>query len=157
MVRINDAWPGQSTKEMRIFLRLLTFGFVQFSGTSRVNAENCKSNVIPRSTDCGDLSRAAVDSTVDRLPHSEVLPLSMWPSTPILSTVNLSLLPVLSMDCGVFIFDVFSITRITRTDHIFKQRASFIRKKVLYTSELHAVQTHRVGLHSCASTMRLLG
>ena len=49
-----------------------------------MNAEKPRSSVIPRSLDYGLLSRLAVDVTVLSALHREVLPESIWPSTPML-------------------------------------------------------------------------
>lgn len=53
-------------------------------GKGRVNEENPRSRVMPRSLDCGCLSRAAVERVVDRAATRLVLPLSTWPKTPML-------------------------------------------------------------------------
>jgi hypothetical protein len=47
-----------------------------------IKAENPKSRVMPRSLDYGFLSKPAVDAMVLRALHREVLPESIWPSTP---------------------------------------------------------------------------
>jgi hypothetical protein len=49
-----------------------------------VKEEKPRSRVMPLSLLCGCLSRAAVDSVVDRAPTRLVLPLSTWPRTPTL-------------------------------------------------------------------------
>jgi hypothetical protein len=51
-------------------------------GIGKVKDENPRSNVIPRCCDWGFLSKAAVDSDVDKALTNEVLPLSTWPKIP---------------------------------------------------------------------------
>lgn len=47
-----------------------------------MNAEKPRSRVMPRSFDYGFLSKPAVEAMVLKALHSEVLPESMWPRTP---------------------------------------------------------------------------
>mmetsp|Transcript_25202 Transcript_25202/g.47626 ORF Transcript_25202/g.47626 Transcript_25202/m.47626 type:complete len:202 (+) Transcript_25202:1201-1806(+) len=81
IVRIREACPGQSTRVNCRFSCPPMPSFI-WSGVGTVNAENPRSRVMPRSALCGCLSRAAVDSWVDRARTSEVFPESMCPSTP---------------------------------------------------------------------------
>lgn len=79
-VLIKDAWPGQSTNVN------CKYGYLtsKRSGVFVKNAEKPKSRVIPRSCDCGFLSRLAVDATVVSIRQIEVFPESTCPRIPTL-------------------------------------------------------------------------
>lgn len=82
IVRIREAWPGQST---RVNWKYFYLTFIYNSSETRViNDENPKSRVIPLYLDWGLLSRLAVDATCVRTRQIDVLPESTWPSTPTL-------------------------------------------------------------------------
>ena len=82
IVRINEAWPGQSTNvNWKNFY--LTFVY-SYSGTLVINDEKPRSKVIPRYFDWGLLSKLAVDAIWVSTRHIEVLPESTWPKTPTL-------------------------------------------------------------------------
>ena len=81
MVRMSEAWPGQSTS----VICMRSYGScARCAGMSMMNDEKPRSSVMPRSLDCGCLSKAAVEPIVERARVSEVLPESTWPSTPTL-------------------------------------------------------------------------
>ena len=82
IVRIKDAWPGQSTRVNWRYYSLISLS--NLVGTRVKNAEKPRSKVMPRYWDCGFLSRLAVDVTALRILQMEVLPESTCPSTPIL-------------------------------------------------------------------------
>lgn len=82
IVRIKDAWPGQSTK---VNWKYFYFTLVSSSsGTRVIKDEKPKSNVIPLSWDWGLLSKLAVEATCVKTLQIEVLPESTCPSTPTL-------------------------------------------------------------------------
>lgn len=86
-VFIRLAWPGQSTRVNYIWSTPSSFSGSRWrnqSGMATTKAEKPRSRVIPRSFDWGLLSRDAVEVTVLRARQRDVLPESMWPSTPML-------------------------------------------------------------------------
>lgn len=96
MVLMREACPGQST---RVNCRLSHCGpspsplwpplsppldSSRCPGRSTVKEEKPRSRVIPRSRDCGFLSKAAVDAVLLSALANDVFPLSTWPRTPTL-------------------------------------------------------------------------
>ena len=82
MVRIRDAWPGQSTRVNWRYYSLIYLS--NLVGTRVKKAEKPRSKVMPRSCDWGFLSRLAVDVTALRIRQMEVFPGSTCPRTPML-------------------------------------------------------------------------
>ena len=86
IVRMSDAWPGQSTSVNCRFAssnRPATPA-LSWSGSGTLKLLKPRSSVMPRAFDSGALSSAAVDSVVDSALTSDVLPLSTWPMMPTL-------------------------------------------------------------------------
>mmetsp|Transcript_4868 Transcript_4868/g.11926 ORF Transcript_4868/g.11926 Transcript_4868/m.11926 type:complete len:328 (+) Transcript_4868:172-1155(+) len=73
MVRMSEAWPGQSTS---VNCSSSYGRCCRCSGIGTENDEKPRSSVMPRSRDWGCLSSAAVDSLVDRAATKLVFPLS---------------------------------------------------------------------------------
>lgn len=82
MVRIKDAWPGQSTSVNWRYYSLIYLS--NLVGTRVKKAENPRSRVIPRSCDWGFLSRLAVEVTALSMRHIDVFPESTCPRKPML-------------------------------------------------------------------------
>ena len=80
IVRIKDAWPGQSTKVSCNFCSKQDF--FKCSGMSTTSELKPRSIEIPLSWDWGFLSKLAVLAVVLRAFASEVLPLSTCPKIP---------------------------------------------------------------------------
>ena len=74
MVRISDAWPGQSTS---VTCTASNGAPASRAGTGAVKELKPMSSVMPRSALCGCLSSAHVDSVVLSARAMLVLPLSM--------------------------------------------------------------------------------
>jgi hypothetical protein len=79
MVRMRLACPGQSTS---VTCTPSNGAPSRRAGSGAVKEEKPRSSVIPRSTLCGCLSSAAVESVVLSARAHDVLPLSMWPRMP---------------------------------------------------------------------------
>ena len=82
IVRMSEAWPGQSTRV--ICIAPASSWPTSCSGSSVTNDENPRSSVIPRSLLCGCLSKHAVEPTVDSARERLVFPESTWPRMPTL-------------------------------------------------------------------------
>lgn len=82
IVRMSDACPGQSTRVNCKYSYLMRDS--KRVGTLVKKAENPRSKVMPRSWDCGFLSRLAVDVTSLRIRQRDVFPESTCPKTPTL-------------------------------------------------------------------------
>ena len=89
IVRMSDAWPGQSTRVICICSCSEPCA-TRCAGTSITKEEKPRSSVMPRSLDCGLLSMDAVEATVESARVRDVLPESTCPSTP---TLMFSVLP----------------------------------------------------------------
>mmetsp|Transcript_8449 Transcript_8449/g.26407 ORF Transcript_8449/g.26407 Transcript_8449/m.26407 type:complete len:373 (+) Transcript_8449:825-1943(+) len=84
MVRMSDAWPGQSTSVNWSSSASNAGPGLTWSGSGTLNDEKPRSSVMPRAFDSGALSSDAVESVVDSAFTTDVLPLSTWPITPTL-------------------------------------------------------------------------
>mmetsp|Transcript_10918 Transcript_10918/g.32592 ORF Transcript_10918/g.32592 Transcript_10918/m.32592 type:complete len:334 (+) Transcript_10918:1136-2137(+) len=86
MVRMSDAWPGQSTSVYwsTASSNPAAQAALSCSGTGTRKLLKPRSSVMPRAWDCGALSREAVESVVESALTSDVLPLSTCPMMPML-------------------------------------------------------------------------
>ena len=89
MVRMSEACPGQSTN-VNWTVRSCGASSCSRAGAATLKLLKPRSMVMPRSCDCGFLSKLAVLATELSAHASDVLPLSMWPSTPTLKLSTLS-------------------------------------------------------------------
>ncbi len=85
IVRMREACPGQSTSvNCRLSYCLSPLDSFSCPGNGTVNALKPRSSVMPRSLDCGFLSKAAVEAVLLSARARDVFPLSTWPRTPTL-------------------------------------------------------------------------